>query len=104
MPVFDLFSKRQRRLRGEVPEVFQYEDLPQPFRVQVVHILRDALGNITEYGSDLPAEVYKFIHDTLAREYGVFGLNPQANNQQQGVFNFLLQTQQTEKALYVIDV
>lgn len=47
MSVFEIFSKRQKRERGEVPDVYQYEDIPQPLRVQVVHILRDALGKST---------------------------------------------------------
>ena len=44
MAISNLFSKRQRRQRGEMPDVYQYEDIPHPLRVQLVHILRDALG------------------------------------------------------------
>jgi hypothetical protein len=36
MAIFDLFSKRQRRARGEVPDVYQYETLPVEFRTQVL--------------------------------------------------------------------
>jgi hypothetical protein len=42
MPVFDLFSKRQKRLKGEFPDVYQYEDIPERLRVQIVHIMHDA--------------------------------------------------------------
>jgi hypothetical protein len=44
MPIFDLFSKRQKRLRGEVPGVYTYDQIPQTLRVQIVHIIRDAKG------------------------------------------------------------
>ena len=44
MGIIDLFSKRQRRLRGEFPDVYTYDDLPDTLRVQVVHIIRDAFG------------------------------------------------------------
>ena len=43
MGIVDIFSKRQRRLRGELPDVYQYTDLPNAFRTQVVHILLDVL-------------------------------------------------------------
>ena len=32
MGVVDIFSKRQRRMRGEFPDVYQYDDLPIGFR------------------------------------------------------------------------
>lgn len=38
MKIYELFSKRQKRLRGEVPDVYQYETIPPELRVQVVHI------------------------------------------------------------------
>ena len=44
MNVVDIYSKRQKRLRGEVPDVYQYETIPIELRVQVVHILNDAFG------------------------------------------------------------
>ena len=60
MAIFDLFSKRQKRLRGEMPDVYVYDDLPNPLRVQIVHIWKDTLRR------------YEFIVDALCREYGVF--------------------------------
>lgn len=35
---YELFSKRQKRFRGEVPDVYQYEVIPQGLRVEVVYI------------------------------------------------------------------
>lgn len=75
MPVFDLFSKRQKKLRGEVPDVYSYDYIPEPLRVQIVHILRDALGNKSEYQSiDHVQQAYSAIVHVLCREYGVFHL------------------------------
>jgi hypothetical protein len=48
MTVFDLFSKRQKRSRGEVPDVYQYETIPEVLRAQIVHIIRDAFGSMKE--------------------------------------------------------
>jgi len=72
--IFDLFSKSQRKLRGEVPDVYQYDVLPPQLRVQVVHIVRDTIGT-DRYGRHEAARVYNDIHEVLAKEYGVFTLN-----------------------------
>lgn len=73
MAIFDLFSKRAKAQRGELPDVYQYDEVPQSLRVQIVHIMRDALGDPGAYQSKT-TECLKFIHDTLCREYGVFAL------------------------------
>ena len=45
MAIFDLFSKRQKKLRGEAPDVYSYDEIPNALRVQIVHIWQDVLGN-----------------------------------------------------------
>jgi hypothetical protein len=45
MGIIDLFSKRQKKLRGEVPDVYTYDRILQPLRVQVIHIWRETLGD-----------------------------------------------------------
>ena len=105
MSVFDIFSKRQRKLRGELPDVYTYGKIPQPLRVQIVHILRDTIGNEHEYAVSYGGtrRAYQFIAETLCREYGVFTL---AEKQGYGtrdfsleIFNFLLQEQNPERVL-----
>ena len=73
MGVFDLFSKRQRRARGDVPDVYVYDSLPHEFRVQVIHIVKDAFG-VDNYGTNNAAKAYEFVKQTLCREYGLFEL------------------------------
>jgi len=108
MPILDVFSKRQKEKRGDIPDVFQYTILPQEFRVQVVHILRDALGLPRgSRGWRFEGESYKAyqtIHDALCREYGVFSLveNPDGNYAN-SVFSFL-QKAETEKVLDLIEL
>ena len=69
MKIYELFSKRQKRLQGKVPDVYQYEDIPQRLRVQVVHIWEDAFGDIEResFGDFCGAayEAYQYIHDAL---------------------------------------
>lgn len=103
MGVFDLFSKRQRRARGEVPDVYTYDSLPQEFRVQVVHIVQDAFG-IDNYGTENSAKAYEFVKQTLCREYGLFELVERPKSDQHSVFHFFLQEQSVERALDVIEL
>ena len=104
MAILDLFSKRQKRLRGEIPEVYTYDNLPNHFRVQVVHIIQDSYGNDNHSGHVKNA--YKIIHDALCREYGKFNLldNRHRESDEQAVLNFFLTTLDTEQALDVIEL
>ena len=105
MPIFDLFSKRQKRKRGKIPDIFQYKELPHAFRVQVVHILSDALGDPVPYDSTT-SNTFKALHDTLCREYGVFYLSDEAKSgsYHAAVYNFFLRCEDHEKALDVIEL
>ncbi|MGH1438455.1 MAG: STM4504/CBY_0614 family protein [Lewinella sp.] len=107
MPIFDLFSKRQKRLRGESPEIFKYDEIPQPLRVQVVHIIRDAFGQDKRvYGHRNQVEdAYRFIHQTLCREYGVFQLGNVYQESNEGyVIEYLLSTDNIESVIDVIEL
>jgi hypothetical protein len=110
MSIFDLFSKRQRRLRGEVPDVYSYDTIPQPLRVQIVHILRDTLGDERHYSSSLykTQGAYQFVVDTLCREYGVFTLGKSQDYRGRNYLvefaTFLLQEEDHEKILDAVEL
>lgn len=104
MTVLDLFSKRQKKLRGEVPDVYVYDDIPENLRVQVVHIWRDAFGNYDSYGSRAPS-TYEFVYSTLCREYGLFTLVEfESGNRLQDLANFLLSTEDVEKVMDCVEL
>lgn len=103
MGVLDLFSKRQRRARGEVPDVYVYDKLPQELRVQIVHIVQDAFGQ-DQYGSENAAKAYEFVKQSLCREYGLFELIDYPKSDAHSVFNFFLQEKSTERALDVVEL
>lgn len=113
MAIFDLFSKRQKALRGDVPDVFTYDDLPNALRVQIVHIWTDALGSDKDYYNDYGCgpnvkAAYKFIVDTLCREYGIFQL-PTAEKYQGRMYlnelaNYLLQVEDIERQLDIVEL
>jgi AbiJ N-terminal domain 4 len=103
MGIFDLFSKRQRRARGEMPDVYVYDELPQPLRVQIVHIIQDGFG-IDHYGTHNAEKAYEFVKQTLCREYGLFELVKYPKSDAESVFNFFLAEESTERALDVIEL
>jgi hypothetical protein len=110
MGIFDLFSKRQKRLRGEVPDVYSYDVIPQPLRVQIVHIWLDTLGNQQQCQSSLfgTENAYKFIVDTLCREYGLFHLGASTGYGRRDylgeLVNFMLQQEDHEQILDAVEL
>jgi len=101
MPILDIFSRRQRRLRGGVRDVYTYDQLPRELRVQIAHIWRDAIGTTS---SPKAREAYRSIVEALRREYGVFSLtdDPQGDPLKELTVFFL--AADLERAMDVIEV
>ena len=104
MRITELFSRRQKRARGEFPDVYQYETIPKELRVQIVHIMMDVGGRPGETGNSTAGLLYQ-THAALTREYGLFHLleNERENGEVAGTINFFLSTPNTERALDVIE-
>lgn len=121
----ELFSKRQKRLRGEIPDVYQYETIPRELRVQIIHIWKDTLRTISfrsynkvEFGN--AHDAYKAIQSELCREYGRFALDEnndfyyEENNDPYyhsdvesvvaSVVEYFLQTDKAEMAIDVVEI
>ena len=108
VPVFETFSKRLKiRERAGKPDIHQYEDLPQPFRIQVIHTWGGAIGPyfvVDSWHIPPPSNSHwKLIHDTLARERGVFYLADKSDNPFVACQKFLL-TADTDGALDIIEL
>lgn len=105
MPIFNLFSKRQKKLRGEIPEIFTYDNIPPNLRVRIVHIIRDVLGENPNGNNHRINQVYDEIHQILCREYGLFQLGDGYNKSNETqVLNFLLNEKDNEKVIDVIEI
>ncbi len=75
--IYDTFSKRQKRLRGDTEDVFQYELIPSKLRVQVVHILNRTLGTADQFAKfNLVRGAYCGVVSILREEMGEFNLVP----------------------------
>jgi hypothetical protein len=95
MAIFNLFSKRRKRECGEMPDVYQYTDVPVALRVQVVHIWKDAFGQSLDV-------ILRNVEQTLCREYGVFVLGNWSHGTE-AMTNFILHVKEVDRCLDVIE-
>lgn len=104
MAIFDLFSKRRKRLSGDVPDVYAYDKIPEPLRVQLVQIINDGIGPDDGYQGH-EKRLYQQIHKALCREYGVFTLiNGRAFTAWESIANYLLQTDKVEHVIDIVEL
>ena len=96
MCVIDLFSHRKRVSEGNMPDVFIYDKLPKKLLVQIIHIWRDAIGPHNNDG-------WQFIHNTVAREHGIFRLGPDYHNNE-CCRTYLFKSPSLEAALDLIEL
>ena len=108
MTVIDIFSKRQKRLHGQEPDVYKYDEIPPNLRVQIIHIWDAALGGEREvgnrYGMSESGKAYKTLVGILRQEYGVFQLDDAAQGDYRlELCNFLLRAE-IEQALDAVEI
>ena len=109
MAVLDLFSKRQKRLRGELPEVYSYDQIPEPLRVQFVHVLEDLLQRLEDTPPHWSRDgTYSQIVDPLRREHGVFRLSERSStvidDKRADLLNLFLSEESVEKVLDGVEI
>ena len=100
MPVIDTFAKRMERARNAgKPVIYEYYELPEKFRVQVVYILGDLLNQIGAVDWD-------GIHSAIGREMGVFDLVDEyyQHSTEEQCRIFILGSKDIEQILSLIEV
>ncbi|MEG3845159.1 STM4504/CBY_0614 family protein, partial [Microcoleus sp. herbarium14] len=94
MAINDLYSKRKKLAEhGNQPEVYQYTNLPVEFRRQVILIWSDAIGSYSagQFNYEpLVSRLWRKIHDSFARELGLFNLESELRNPFDQCQSFLL--------------
>lgn len=107
MVILDIFSKRQRALRGGFPDVYEYDTIPSELRVQIVQLCVATLGEGYP-GQPEPQLAYQAIVEALRREYGVFLLpSTQRHNHPshaEELANFILSEVDTERVLDAVEL
>jgi hypothetical protein len=105
--IVNLFHKRQRQLRGEQPDVYNYDELPNELRVQIVQIWMDVLGHVNvQDSSGKIYRLYETIVKIMRKELGVFQLpnTTRHDNVFQEWFNGFLTQEDVEIALSMVEL
>jgi hypothetical protein len=110
MAIIETFSKRQKRLANAGnQDIYQYDELPTAFRVQVIHIWNDAMGAYIEssgYSSTKSSPANRFwalVHKAMVRELGVFTLTGQGGHPDEQCIRYLM-TADTGGALDIVEL
>lgn len=108
MALRDIFSRRAARAaKAGTADVYQYDDLPDAFRVQVVHIWQRALGDFrprqNRHSGGSPT-IWLKIHADIAESHGLLELSRDYRDSMASVANYFLQLKETHQALDVIEV
>jgi len=98
MAIRNLYSKRQKILRGEVPDVLIFDFIPEQLRIQVYHIVTSVLTY------DLRDSYFSDVHRTLCYEYGVMSLKKGITGDQEIVFYFLTTGSSLDQTIDVIEL
>ncbi|HEV2729987.1 MAG TPA: hypothetical protein VGV15_08140 [Terriglobales bacterium] len=107
MDIRNLFSKRQKKTRQEVPDDYEYAQIPRTLRVQIAHILRDLFGHEAKYDFSGCQEAFGEIEQLLCREYGLCILPTKpigTDTPDVRVIDFLLNEEDPEKVFDVVRV
>jgi hypothetical protein len=65
--IYDLYSRRRRRDLQQEPDVYQYDEIPQALRNQILYIWDEAIGTVNY-------DAWQVIQGITAREKGLLSL------------------------------
>jgi hypothetical protein len=105
MAIFGLYSRRKKIREGGMPDVYQYTDVPNPFRVQITHIWEEVFSEGTD-----PYDAYLYLAKILRKEYGVYKLVSETydvNDKYQArkeIISFFLNEKNIDKVIDVIEI
>ncbi|OSI24695.1 STM4504/CBY_0614 family protein [Neisseria dumasiana] len=108
--ITELFFKRKKRERGEFPDIYQYENLPNKLKVQIVYIWEESLGRDFPGNKFEPPShnwiYYNNIYTILCKELGVFEIG--GNNRERSLFeriaNYFLNENDIDICLSIIEL
>ncbi len=98
MALVETYSKLQKKLRGEVVDVYIYDLIPEPLRVQIANIWLECFGD----SQGNPA--YQLLHKTLANEFGMFNFPITSHGDAGALIDFFVGRANTAQALDMIHV
>jgi hypothetical protein len=113
LAIFDLYSKRKNRDSGKKLDVYTYDKLPNPLKVQIIHVWDEAIGApyYDQFGNlSRNASEYQNIVNILRREAGVFRLSDETPNPRESAYaypelcKYFLQSNNVDDELTVVEL
>ncbi|TGL19767.1 hypothetical protein EHQ47_16860 [Leptospira bourretii] len=106
MDIKNIFSRRQKILRNQFPDVYQYTFMSENLRTQIVRIINKASRPEEKLGSDNSSNLFREIRNILCDEYGLFFLTNanHYNNPENDVITFVLTEKNIERVLDAIEL
>jgi hypothetical protein len=109
--IFDTYSKRQKAAKGDGQEVYLYDEIPPPLRIQIIYLWYGSLGNKENYydaTGESVRKAYQYIVKILRQEMGVLILPPSVEDPSitflDELVDYFLNEKDVEKVLDVIEV
>lgn len=94
--IHELFSKRMRIEQGEVKDIYVYDDIPKKLRVQITHLLDEAIG--------YELEPWEYIKKIMYKQLGVMHLGYRSNDERTECISFLLEHKKFEEVMDIIEL
>jgi AbiJ N-terminal domain 4 len=107
MALPNIFARRKRAASGKATDVYSYDTVPTGLRVQVIHILAEAIGPSfdSSYSSPPGREVCNQLVRLFRKEKKTFHLTDgDTNDPQKEFFNWLLNENDSDLCLSGIEV
>lgn len=104
MSIYETYSKRKRRLAGQVPDVYTYDKIPLTLRNQIVFIAGDIVNDV--FGVYSADHFYNHISRTLSREWGTPHLIPHGDvfDRDEEVYSAIREVVDADQCLDIIEL
>lgn len=109
MSIFNIYSKRIKKLKDKEIDIYSYDKIPRKLKVQIIIVFDDVMNNrFQKYGYGIASkfkELYFNMHHILRKEYGVFNVGQHYETDEEQIKHFLLNEQtSTDNSLDVIEL
>lgn len=104
MAITDLYFKRMKRERGEISDVYSYDQLPDSLKIQIIRIISDLVGDVNSPHGESSFQFYRDIDSILSRELGLFSIKCSDVSLQADLFNFFLKETNPDVCLSFVEL
>ncbi|HGM9749193.1 TPA: STM4504/CBY_0614 family protein [Proteus mirabilis] len=116
MSIRNIYSKRQKELKGEKCDIYQYDELSKKLKIQIIHIIKKTFGKCPSYfelkygyaRTSIVDVSYKYVFDTLCEEWGelelIYNDYSKERSYETDICNRLIKEKDIDKCLDIVEV